>query len=159
VRLIREGMPNKQIAVALGIAERRVKAHITSAMDELGVDNRRSSRARSAPAWMALNGRSTNPARQSAAPDTPRRPLLRISGRTASSCRHYAIIATIVVALLAAPVNPAFGQAAQAPSVTILDVKLVAGHILRAEMPKGPTSPTSPWTPGWTVLGPTAGCS
>ena len=40
LRLIAEGLPNKQIASALGIAERTVKAHVTSAMNKLGVDNR-----------------------------------------------------------------------------------------------------------------------
>jgi len=40
LHLIGEGLPNKQIAAALKIAERTVKAHITSAMNKLGVDNR-----------------------------------------------------------------------------------------------------------------------
>ena len=40
VRLISEGMPNKQIAAALRIGERTVKGHISSAMNKLGVDNR-----------------------------------------------------------------------------------------------------------------------
>ena len=40
LRLIAEGPPNKQIANALAIAERTVKAHLTSAMNKLGVDNR-----------------------------------------------------------------------------------------------------------------------
>jgi len=40
LRLIAEGLPNKQIATALAIAERTVKAHLTSAMNKLGVDNR-----------------------------------------------------------------------------------------------------------------------
>lgn len=40
VQLISQGLPNKQIAVALRIAERTVKGHITSAMNKLGVDNR-----------------------------------------------------------------------------------------------------------------------
>ncbi len=40
LRLIAEGLPNKQIATALAIAERTVKTHLTSAMNKLGVDNR-----------------------------------------------------------------------------------------------------------------------
>jgi predicted ATPase/DNA-binding CsgD family transcriptional regulator len=40
LRLIAEGLPNKQIAAALAIAERTVKTHVTSAMNKLGVDNR-----------------------------------------------------------------------------------------------------------------------
>jgi predicted ATPase/DNA-binding CsgD family transcriptional regulator len=40
LRLIAEGLANKQIATALSIAERTVKAHVTSAMNKLGVDNR-----------------------------------------------------------------------------------------------------------------------
>ncbi len=40
LRLIGEGLPNKQIASALSIAERTVKSHLTSAMNKLGVDNR-----------------------------------------------------------------------------------------------------------------------
>jgi len=40
LRLIGEGLPNKQIATALGIGERTVKSHVTSAMNKLGVDNR-----------------------------------------------------------------------------------------------------------------------
>ena len=40
LRLIGEGLPNKQIATALRIAERTVKTHVTSAMNKLGVDNR-----------------------------------------------------------------------------------------------------------------------
>jgi predicted ATPase/DNA-binding CsgD family transcriptional regulator len=40
LRLVAEGLPNKQIATALAIAERTVKTHVTSAMNKLGVDNR-----------------------------------------------------------------------------------------------------------------------
>jgi non-specific serine/threonine protein kinase len=40
LRLVAEGLPNKQIATALTIAERTVSAHLTSAMNKLGVDNR-----------------------------------------------------------------------------------------------------------------------
>ncbi|HET8999883.1 MAG TPA: response regulator transcription factor, partial [bacterium] len=40
LRLIGEGLPNKQIATALSIAERTVKSHVASAMNKLGVDNR-----------------------------------------------------------------------------------------------------------------------
>jgi predicted ATPase/DNA-binding CsgD family transcriptional regulator len=40
LRLIAEGLPNKQIATSLNIAERTVKSHLTSAMNKLGVDNR-----------------------------------------------------------------------------------------------------------------------
>jgi DNA-binding CsgD family transcriptional regulator len=40
LRLIADGLPNKQIATALGIAPRTVKTHVTSAMNKLGVDNR-----------------------------------------------------------------------------------------------------------------------
>ena len=40
LRLIADGLPNKQIATALAIAERTVKTHVTSAMNKLGVDNR-----------------------------------------------------------------------------------------------------------------------
>jgi len=40
LRLVSEGLPNKQIATALSIAERTVKTHLTSAMNKLGADNR-----------------------------------------------------------------------------------------------------------------------
>jgi DNA-binding NarL/FixJ family response regulator len=40
LRLIGEGLPNKQIATALSITERTVKSHVASAMNKLGVDNR-----------------------------------------------------------------------------------------------------------------------
>jgi predicted ATPase/DNA-binding CsgD family transcriptional regulator len=40
LRLISEGLPNKQIATALTISERTVKFHVASAMNKLGVDNR-----------------------------------------------------------------------------------------------------------------------
>jgi DNA-binding NarL/FixJ family response regulator len=40
LRLVGEGLPNKQIATALTIAERTVKSYVTSAMNKLGVDNR-----------------------------------------------------------------------------------------------------------------------
>jgi non-specific serine/threonine protein kinase len=40
LRLIAEGLPNKQIATALGVAERTVKTYVASAMKKLGADNR-----------------------------------------------------------------------------------------------------------------------
>jgi predicted ATPase/DNA-binding NarL/FixJ family response regulator len=40
LRLIADGLPNKQIATALGVGPRTVKTHLTSAMNKLGVDNR-----------------------------------------------------------------------------------------------------------------------
>ena len=40
LRLIGEGLPNKQIATALSITERTVKSHVASAMNKLGADNR-----------------------------------------------------------------------------------------------------------------------
>lgn len=40
LRLISEGLANKQIATALNISERTVKSHVASAMNKLGVDNR-----------------------------------------------------------------------------------------------------------------------
>jgi DNA-binding CsgD family transcriptional regulator/tetratricopeptide (TPR) repeat protein len=40
LRLISEGLANKQIATALGISERTVKTHVASVMNKLGVDNR-----------------------------------------------------------------------------------------------------------------------
>jgi DNA-binding NarL/FixJ family response regulator len=40
LRLVGEGLPNKQIATALHIAERTVKSHVASAMNKLGADNR-----------------------------------------------------------------------------------------------------------------------
>ena len=40
LRFVSEGLPNKQIATALSIAERRVKSHVASAMNKLGADNR-----------------------------------------------------------------------------------------------------------------------
>jgi predicted ATPase/DNA-binding CsgD family transcriptional regulator len=40
LRLVAEGLLNKQIATSLGIAERTVKAHLTSAMRKLEVDTR-----------------------------------------------------------------------------------------------------------------------
>jgi len=40
LRLVGEGLPNKQIATALSIGERTVKSSVASAMNKLGVDNR-----------------------------------------------------------------------------------------------------------------------
>ena len=40
LRLIGEGLPNKQIATWLSIGERTVKSHVASVMNKLGVDNR-----------------------------------------------------------------------------------------------------------------------
>ncbi|HET8999262.1 MAG TPA: LuxR C-terminal-related transcriptional regulator, partial [bacterium] len=40
LRLVAEGLLNKEIAASLGIGERTVKSHLTSAMRKLGVDNR-----------------------------------------------------------------------------------------------------------------------
>jgi non-specific serine/threonine protein kinase len=40
LRLIAEGLLNKQIAASLGIGERTVKTYVTSAMKKLGADNR-----------------------------------------------------------------------------------------------------------------------
>jgi DNA-binding NarL/FixJ family response regulator len=40
LRLIADGLPNKQIATAMSIGERTVKSHVASAMNKLGVDNR-----------------------------------------------------------------------------------------------------------------------
>jgi DNA-binding NarL/FixJ family response regulator len=40
LRLVAEGLPNKQIARALGIAERTVKFHVASASRKLGAENR-----------------------------------------------------------------------------------------------------------------------
>ncbi len=40
LRLVSEGLPNKQIATALTIGERTVKSHVASAMNKLGADNR-----------------------------------------------------------------------------------------------------------------------
>jgi len=40
LRLVATGLPNKQIAHALGIAERTVKYHVASLFDKLGADNR-----------------------------------------------------------------------------------------------------------------------
>jgi len=40
LRLVAEGLLNKQIATSLGMGERTVKARLTSAMNKLGVDNR-----------------------------------------------------------------------------------------------------------------------
>jgi predicted ATPase/DNA-binding NarL/FixJ family response regulator len=40
LRLVAEGLLNKQIATSLGIGERTVKSHLTSAMRKLGVDTR-----------------------------------------------------------------------------------------------------------------------
>jgi DNA-binding CsgD family transcriptional regulator len=40
LRLVSEGLQNKQIATALSIGERTVKTHLASAMNKLGVDNR-----------------------------------------------------------------------------------------------------------------------
>jgi DNA-binding NarL/FixJ family response regulator len=38
--LVRDGLANKQIARRLGIAERTVKAHLTSVFQRLGVTDR-----------------------------------------------------------------------------------------------------------------------
>ena len=40
LRLIAEGVLNKQIATSLGISERTVKTYLKSAMNKLGADNR-----------------------------------------------------------------------------------------------------------------------
>ena len=40
LRLVAEGMANKQIARKLGISERTVKAHLTSVFQRLGVSDR-----------------------------------------------------------------------------------------------------------------------
>jgi DNA-binding NarL/FixJ family response regulator len=40
LRLVAEGLPNKQIARALSITERTVKFHLASAFNKLGADNR-----------------------------------------------------------------------------------------------------------------------
>jgi predicted ATPase/DNA-binding NarL/FixJ family response regulator len=40
LRLVGEGLPNKQIATALSIGERTVKSHVASALNKLGADNR-----------------------------------------------------------------------------------------------------------------------
>ena len=40
LRLVAEGLSNKQIASKLGIAERTVKMHVASAMNKLGAENR-----------------------------------------------------------------------------------------------------------------------
>jgi DNA-binding CsgD family transcriptional regulator len=40
LRLVSEGLLNKQIATALSLGERTVKSHLASAMNKLGVDNR-----------------------------------------------------------------------------------------------------------------------
>jgi len=40
LRLVADGMPNKQIARSLGITERTVKFHLTSIFNKLGADNR-----------------------------------------------------------------------------------------------------------------------
>jgi DNA-binding NarL/FixJ family response regulator len=40
MRLVTEGLFNKQIATSLGMGERTVKARLKSAMNKLGVDNR-----------------------------------------------------------------------------------------------------------------------
>lgn len=39
-RLIVQGMPNKQIALSLGITEQTVKAHITAMFEKMAVNNR-----------------------------------------------------------------------------------------------------------------------
>jgi DNA-binding CsgD family transcriptional regulator len=40
LRLVAEGLPNKQIARSLAITERTVKYHVTSILNKLGADNR-----------------------------------------------------------------------------------------------------------------------
>ncbi|HET9001910.1 MAG TPA: LuxR C-terminal-related transcriptional regulator [bacterium] len=40
LRLVAEGLLNKEIATSLNIGERTVKAHLTSAMRKLGADTR-----------------------------------------------------------------------------------------------------------------------
>ena len=40
LRLVADGLPNKQIARALAISERTVKFHLSSAFNKLGADNR-----------------------------------------------------------------------------------------------------------------------
>jgi DNA-binding NarL/FixJ family response regulator len=40
LRLVRQGMANKQIARRLGISERTVKAHLTSTFQRIGVADR-----------------------------------------------------------------------------------------------------------------------
>jgi DNA-binding NarL/FixJ family response regulator len=50
LRLVAAGQSNKQIARALGIAERTVKFHVTSLFQKLGADNRAQAVARAAEA-------------------------------------------------------------------------------------------------------------
>ena len=40
LKLLREGQPNREIALALGIEEGTVKAHISRLMHKVGVNNR-----------------------------------------------------------------------------------------------------------------------
>ena len=40
LRLIADGLPNKQIGTTLGLAPRTVKTYVNSAMNKLGADNR-----------------------------------------------------------------------------------------------------------------------
>ena len=40
LRLVSTGLPNKQIARRLGIAERTVKAHLTNVFQRIGVTDR-----------------------------------------------------------------------------------------------------------------------
>lgn len=62
-----------------------------------------------------------------------------------------AIFATVVAALLAASVGSAFGQPASAPSVSILGLRLVDGHILRADVVTAGLDPQGPEQPDLTV--------
>ncbi len=51
LRLVREGLANKQIARRLDISERTVKAHLTSAFARIGVTDRTQ-----AAVWVERNG-------------------------------------------------------------------------------------------------------
>jgi DNA-binding NarL/FixJ family response regulator len=51
LRLVAEGLPNKQIARSLGISEKTVKAHLTNVFEAIGVTDRTA-----AALWAHRNG-------------------------------------------------------------------------------------------------------
>jgi DNA-binding NarL/FixJ family response regulator len=51
LRLVAEGLPNKQIARRLGISEKTVKAHLTRVFEAIGVTDRTA-----AALWAHRNG-------------------------------------------------------------------------------------------------------
>ena len=76
LRLVAEGLANKQIARTLGIAERTVKAHLTSVFTQIGVTDRTSAALWAPPErWRASCRRARPHTRRAPTPSHPREPF------------------------------------------------------------------------------------